>query len=327
MSDSQDTELEQEEPDPAEVEIEQRARRMGWKPQDEFLARQGHPEQWLPARDYVERGETLLPLLQERNRAADKTITEMQRTIATQGNTLNELLARSRNAEQVGYRRAMQELNVKRHEAVAAGDTQAFAAVEQAMRELGPEPLAQAPPQQAPPQQMVPDPNPVLRAWVDRNMWFKTDPIANAAMVAAVVQEERMNPTGDAAEHLAAAEVHIRRAYPHHFRAPEPAQRPTGNGQYRDYSGERQQPPQRRPMHQDNYEEEEVQPPQRRPMQAAVSRSADSPPARRPAARSWDAMPDDSKREYERQKRLLAGKGDPLTKEEWAEYYFEQEPQ
>src|SRR5215472_907386 len=95
----------QQEPDPRQDDLEQRARRMGWRPRNEF---RGEPERWMEADEFVERGERMLPVLQERNRAADRTIVDLQQQIQAQGETLNTMLASARKAEQVGYRRAMQ---------------------------------------------------------------------------------------------------------------------------------------------------------------------------------------------------------------------------
>ena len=130
----------QEDVGTGQAETEQRARNMGWRPREEF---RGDASRWLPAEEFVERGERMLPLLQERNRAADRTITNLQQQITEQGETLNVMLESTRRAEQAGYRRAMQDLYQQRARAVEMGDTAAFQAVEQAMRELGPPPEAQ----------------------------------------------------------------------------------------------------------------------------------------------------------------------------------------
>jgi hypothetical protein len=51
-------------------EAETRARTMGWLPKDKF---KGPPEHWMPADKYLERGDSILPILQANNRElADK---------------------------------------------------------------------------------------------------------------------------------------------------------------------------------------------------------------------------------------------------------------
>lgn len=297
-----------------EAAIEQRARNMGWRPRAEF---RGDAERWLPADEFVERGERMLPLLQERNRAADRTIVELQQQVRQQGDTLNTMLASTRRAEQAGYRRAMQELNQQRVKAVEMGDTAAFQAVEQAMRELGPPPPEAPPtPEQRPQGQQQANQDPVIQAWVRSNPWFTTDNVANVAMIAAMQHEERINPSGSVEQHLLDAEAVIRRRFPEHF----PRARTT-NG-----SGQQQPQRERRPLHvqeEDDEEEETVAPPPRR-QAAAVARSNDGAPARRPGPRSFEAMPPDVRAQFERQRKMLEGKGEPLTREEFAGLYWEQ---
>ena len=309
------------EPDQGQVALEQRARNMGWRPREEF---RGEPERWLPAEEFVDRGERLLPLLQERSKAADRTIVELREQVQRQGETLNTMLASARRAEQVGYRRAMQELQQQRTRAVEMGDTQAFAAVEQAMRELGPEPQV---PQERPPQQ-GPQANadPAIAAWVQRNAWFRNDPVANVAMIAAMQQAERDMPAASVAEHLMEAEAVIRRRFPEHF--PNRG-RVNGNGSGNGQDQPKREMIERRPLYipdenADIEDEPERAPPPRRQL-AAVSRSSNSPPPRRPGPRSFEAMPPEVRAQYERQRRMLEGRGDPFTREEFAKYYWEAE--
>jgi hypothetical protein len=319
MSDTaeQSADLDQEHDDPGQAAIEERAHRMGWRPRAEF---RGEPEKWLPAEEFIDRGERLLPLLQERNRAADRTIVDLQQQVRQQGDTLNQMLQSTRKAEQVGYRRAMQELQQQRTRAVEMGDTAAFQAVEQAMRELGPPP-PEAPPQPQDRGQGQPQANadPVIQAWVRNNNWFTTDPVANVAMIAAMQQAERMSPNRSVEDHLIEAESHIRRRFPEHF----PRARST-NGSANGSERTARQPPQ---VQEEEYEEEEpvAQPAVRRQV-AAVSRSAEGAPARRPGPRSFEAMPADVRGQYDRQRKMLEGKGEPLTREEFASYYWEGEP-
>jgi hypothetical protein len=300
--------LDQEHDDPGQAALEQRARNMGWRPREEF---RGDPERWLPPDEFVDRGERMLPLLQERSRAADRTITELQQQIRQQGETLNTMLQSTRKAEQVGYRRAMQELHQQRMRAVEMGDTGAFQAVEQAIRELGPAPEAPPEPQRGQGQPQANN-DPVITAWVRANPWFSSDPVANVAMIAAMQQAERQNPAGSTEDHLVEAENHIRRRFPEHFAQARRNTNGSGNGT-------------RRPMHAQDDDEEElpvVQPVRRQP--ATVARSSDSPSARRPGPRSFDAMPTDVRQQYDRQRKMLEGKGDPLTREEFAANYWEQ---
>lgn len=303
-------------PDP-QADVEQRARNMGWRPRAEF---RGDASRWLPAEEFVDRGERMLPLLQERNRAADRTITDLQRQITEQGQTLNVMLESTRRAEQSGYRRAMQELYQKRAQAVEMGDTAAFQAVEQAMRELGP------PPQEAPtqPQQQgQPQANtdPVIQAWVRQNPWFTQNRMANVAMIAAMQEAEMANPSGSTADHLMEAEDAIRRRFPEHFPRPR-----NGNGVTPRQPPRQVQRPAPEPELEDDEEIEErpARPAPRRQV-ATVSRSSEGAAPRRAGQYSFEAMPPEVRGQYDRQRKMLEGKGEPLTREEFAQYYWENE--
>jgi hypothetical protein len=162
----------------------------------------------------------------------------------------------------------------------------------------------------------------VIQAWVRNNNWFTTDPVANVAMIAAMQQAERQSPGGTVEDHLIEAEAHIRRRFPEHF----PRARTTnGNG---NSSGNGTERTMRRPLHVQEEEVEEEEPvaqPVRR-QAAPVSRSSEGAPARRPGPRSFEAMPADVRGQYDRQRKMLEGKGEPLTREEFASYYWEGEP-
>lgn len=282
---------------PAGVSIETRARNMGWTPKEQF---RGDPSRWVDATTFVDRGERMLPLLQERNRALDQTVTALKSESAESKRLLADLLHRTRRAEKLGYDRAMRELQAKRSEAVAAGDAEAFNKVEQEIQGMGPAP--EAPPAVAATAAANPnEPNPVVTAWVKRNRWFNADPIANAAAVAALTQVEREFPGDSLEEHLVEVEKRVAARFPEHF-------------------------PRRRPANGHTEEEPEVEPEEttttRRPPAVMPSSTA---PTRRTGARSFEAMPADVRAQFERQKKMMAGKGAPLTKEEFASYYWEAE--
>jgi len=274
-------------------EVEARARNMGWTSREQF---KGDPERWVDAGTFVERGERMLPLLQERNRALDRTVTDLKGQMGQQQQMLSDLVSRTRRAEKIGYERAMRELQQKRAEAVSQGDTEAFNRVEQEIQSMGPAP---EPPPEAParangaaaPNGAPTDVNPVVVAWVRRNPWFNRDPIANAAAVAALSQVEKENPGDSLEEHLVEVEQRIAQHFPQHF------QRRSRNGA-------------------DGEEARRAAP------SVLASSSAQE---RRPGPRSFDAIPAEHKREYERQRKMLDGKGEAFSKDEFARYYWEAE--
>ena len=60
------------------TEVEVRAKNMGWMPKDRFIA-EGRPEaDWLPAEDYVKKGESIMPILKASNRKMNDSLVQVQ---------------------------------------------------------------------------------------------------------------------------------------------------------------------------------------------------------------------------------------------------------
>jgi hypothetical protein len=192
--------------------VEERARRIGWVPKDEF---RGDPAKWSPAADYLERGERTLPILLERNRKLDdklgrvekdykavKTqLDEMTDTLKEARDTFVEFRQSTANVEQRAYQRAREDIMAERDAAVAAADPAAFKAADAKLVELD----KTAP--KAPPEREVtrddrrgereddrraerrddrdaPQVSATAQAWIDDNPWFKTDTKAGTKAVA-----------------------------------------------------------------------------------------------------------------------------------------------
>lgn len=296
------------------AEVEARALRMGWQPREKY---RGPADKWVPAEEFIERGERMMPLLLERNRSLDRTVANLERQLAEQGGTLASLVKSTRRAEEVGYKRAMRELQERRAKAVADGDTTEFNKVEQEIADLGePPPKETAPaapgtggaPGGAPGGNGGAQLDPVVAAWMRQNTWFQRDPIANAAAIAALSVVEREFPGQSLEENLAEVTERMRTRFPEHFGGAQrrrAAEQETGDGEG---AGE-------------------VEPPagNRRRQAPPMVAGSSSAPARRPGPRSFEALPAEAKREYERQVKMLEGKGEPFTKDEYARYYWEAE--
>src|SRR6266481_6951950 len=61
------------------AEVEETAKSMGWVSKDEF---QGDPEKWIPADQYVDRGEHLLPILHSTNKRLKEQVATQERRLA-----------------------------------------------------------------------------------------------------------------------------------------------------------------------------------------------------------------------------------------------------
>src|SRR5271166_5657668 len=106
----------------ADAAVEARAREMGWKPLAEY---RGPPGKWQPAADFISRGENILPIVRQQNRALTEKVgrmegefTSMRKTLDEQTQIIKDLRDMGRKADQRGYERAMAEIRAKQREAV-----------------------------------------------------------------------------------------------------------------------------------------------------------------------------------------------------------------
>lgn len=178
------------------MEVEQQARNLGWVPQDEF---KGEPTRWRSAEEYVERGESLLPLLKADKRNLETQIegmgTELQSTkaaLAEAREAIEAFKEFANGAAKKDFESAVADLQERRIQAREAGDTRAEIAAEEALRKLGTEApvvlkpvVASAP---AAPQKNIETPE--FRAWKAENPWLEVDKpkTAYAASMAAFVR-------------------------------------------------------------------------------------------------------------------------------------------
>lgn len=98
--------------DPNEV----RARAQGWVPKEEF---RGEAERWIDARSFVERGETILPIMRERNERLEKEIRGMKKSF-------EEFSEFHRQTAEKAYQKALKEIEQRKLGAVERADTEEY---------------------------------------------------------------------------------------------------------------------------------------------------------------------------------------------------------
>jgi hypothetical protein len=274
--------------DNANGDIEVRARQMGWRPREEF---RGPDNKWVDAAEFVERGENWVPYLQERNRYAQRQMEAQQKEIDELKSMVAEGNDRLRRSEQIGYKRAMRELEQRKAEAISNADPQEVRRIDQEIQELGPEPKPAAPTAQ----QQAGRPAPEVVEWVDNNPWVKATGRAWRMAVEELTEVQRESPMLPLADALAEVKKRIMPLFVRDTR------RDNGDGA--------------------------DDPPARRNNPPPVNRSSSVSGRSRAAPRSFEAMPENVKAQYVKEQRVLEGKGQPLTKEEYASYYWEQFPE
>jgi hypothetical protein len=166
-------------------EVETRARSMGWAPKENYLRDNLGPEEnWLPADKYVERGESIMPILKANNRKLSEKVDNTERELNT---TKAALTAATEAIEELkNFRSSINKEKVKDQkkeilsqlsEAKRSGDTdteveltdkltEVNAAIKEADKPLVTKPITKP---------ETPALTADAKAWMEQNSWFGTD--------------------------------------------------------------------------------------------------------------------------------------------------------
>lgn len=224
-----------EEPEVPEVSdedkaYEDRARRMGWRPLEEYG---GNKARWVDARTFVQRGETELPILRERFRKMDTELVstqgqvkELTTKLQESAEVLTELRDLSRTSEDRAYRRAMAELQNRERQAVREADEATYNQVQVEKAELVAPPAAPrreaapARPVEPAPAPAAIRPNPVIEQWVAENSWYQSDHTLHMYARDMDVIVERDHPGWEMSDKLAEVKRRVMAKFPEKFDNP-----------------------------------------------------------------------------------------------------------
>lgn len=179
--------------------VEERARRMGWRPQDEF---KGDADKWRPAQEFLDRGMNELPVLRDRYKNLEKKFDDTQKTVA-------EFVEFARKGEERAYERARKELLEKREAAVAMADTETFKKTEAELAELEPPP--------SPKVNVIPAEAAEISSWIEENPWFNADPTMNAMAKTIEAGLFKDKPNMTIADRLQEVKRRVKGAFPEKF--------------------------------------------------------------------------------------------------------------
>lgn len=184
-------------------EVEDKARRMGWVPKEEF---RGDPEKWRPAEEFVERGENMVPLLRSQVKRQEREIAELKQT-------MQQFAEFHSKTEQRALEKAFATLKEQQAAAVAAGDGAAFVRVGEQIDELKKEAESKNQPAQAVPNEAE------FNDWLSRNSWAndKKLQIVGRAIADAMVED---GETARGVELLDMVSKEIKQRYPEKFENP-----------------------------------------------------------------------------------------------------------
>lgn len=194
----------------AAAAVEAEASKMGWAPKESF---KGDPAKWRPADEFVERGKNMLPIVKDKVKRQEKQIAELTRTV-------QDFAEHMSKTEQRAYDRALATLKEQRKEAVAAGDGETFAKVDDAIDQLKTEAQAKAAKAAA---KAEPGDDPVYADWETRNQTWLKDPKMNAFGESAAAYLRKAGETATGAEFLELVTQEVKEKFPDKFENPRRA--------------------------------------------------------------------------------------------------------
>lgn len=209
-----DTDIETQAPAP---ELVDRARRLGWRPQEEYSGRR----EWVPADKFIEVAETELPVLRQNFRKLDETyvrdVGELKTKLTEMQEVMKDFREFSSRGEQRAYEKAKRELEEKRDVAVAHADTETFKATQKEIEELD---KTVKPKVETVEKPKIDAPDPAITSWISENAWFTTD---SELMEYAKAQDQflmKSKPGLSVSERLAEVKNRTKKEYPDKFGNP-----------------------------------------------------------------------------------------------------------
>lgn len=218
------------------TEVEQRARRMNWKPKDEYIAAGKDEATWVDAEAFVNKIESDLPDLRKQNKKLAKTVDKLERGMEEGNKLLRDLVTSQKAERDKAVATAIANLKRERAEATSNGDA---ARVEQLSDEIETQKESLKAPVAAERERPKADeiPQEVVQWAEDNKAWFITGEPEHALAVSFYGKQPQKMPE---AEKLRLTKAEVVRRYPEKFANPRRTEIPdvdTGGGGTRNRNG------------------------------------------------------------------------------------------
>lgn len=199
-------------------EIVERAKTMGHIPKEEF---KGDPEKWVPPDKYVERAETLMPILksqlrkfEEKTGQYETEISGLKTSLETQKKTTEKLVKMSSTISQQAYEKAKRDLTMKQAQAVKDADVDKWQVLEDQKDKLEkPEPVTIE-------EASAPSKSPIFNNWHVSNDWYAKDSDLTIFADAYGRSVAEATPGLPEDQLLSRVEAKVKEAFPHKFTNP-----------------------------------------------------------------------------------------------------------
>lgn len=200
------------------------ARKMGWVPEGEWKGDR-KPAKFLSAEEFVERGETVIPILKSQIQSRDEQIAAKEKEFADRLARMEKMQKDARERQQKSHEAAMKKLASDMRKAAADGDIEAYDELSTQRDQLSKEAPEEAKPDETPEQNA----ERVQTDWIAKNDWYRTD--FKLAKDAEDYSQwlAKNNPNISLEDNLAATEKYIKEQNPEKFGAPKP-RKTTANG-------------------------------------------------------------------------------------------------
>ena len=213
METQEETEVQGEVPAlPAEPQISQevvdRARGMGHRSKDEW---RGDPDKWVPADKYVERGETLIPIMKSQMGKYENKITNLEAIVESQKKTTEKLLKMGETVQKRAYEQAKRDLTQQQVQAVSDGNVEEWQKLEDKKDNL---------PQPEPIEAEAPVASPVFDQWHTGNEWYLKDEDMTDFANLHGQKVQKQNPNMPYDQVLQTVEKKIKETFPAKFENP-----------------------------------------------------------------------------------------------------------
>lgn len=159
-------------------EVEQEARKMGWRPEEEFI---GDKSRWVDAETFVERGRQVIPILAQNNRKLqadlskrDEKIVTLQEQLESAQVAIEKLEKHWTEANKRAVETAKAQLKTELKAAREDNDIDAEIAIQEKLRDLG-KTNEEAPKKETPKpekKESESDLSPEIRSWMSDNSWY-----------------------------------------------------------------------------------------------------------------------------------------------------------
>lgn len=208
----------------------QEATGMGWVPKEKF---RGDPNLWRPAKEFVQRGREILPILQKRERGLQDEVRSLKAQMEERDRSFEERTRRLDGMTRVALERQRAQLEnayeAAKRKAVADGDIETYDKLadegRKAVASFDPEAEAEryAPKPQAQQQPQIPaNIQSAVQGWIADNRWFDQDEEMREVASFEHGRLLKRMPGLSIEENLEKTLAHVKERFPNKFGSPKP---------------------------------------------------------------------------------------------------------